>query len=131
MRDGKIWSLIKQTSALENGIALASGMFIVVMTSGIMWCTIRKPPVMADQIFAAVNNIHSQYFMESYIILACNLASTIAILSLSDVLPRMNWSSHFKFFLTLLLLGMIVFGIRMEMALFKLKLPSYPFRILF
>lgn len=101
------------------------------MTSGYMWVRIRSAPYVmysqhSIQYFAA--GLQSQLGMETQIVGILNGLSAISVIGLSTRVPSLK-NPVLRRVLTILCSAIIAASFSAEVALFRRKMPSYPFKL--
>lgn len=105
------------------------------MTSGFMWVKIRGVPYVA----LAPNGQSTQYFspglayqlgIESQLVAGLNLFGSGALILLGASAGKFMRGSRFQRPLVWVMAALALFAFSAELALFRRKVPGYPFRLL-
>ena len=103
--------------------------FVLLMTSGAMWVRIRDAPFRTrDGSKYIADGIQSQFGAEVLASVVLNGAAFLALLSVGSNDIKSRALRRISLFLSM---GIVVFAMGIQIAIFKAKLPSYPFRLIF
>ncbi|KAJ2714242.1 oligosaccharyl transferase subunit ost3/OST6 [Coemansia spiralis] len=117
----------------RNAWAVATIMFVLVMTSGFMWNRINAPPYMGQTrtgdaiLFAPVQN--QQYGVETQIVATAYATCALCVVFLVRHVPRVA-SGEQRTLVTFLVVASLVLVYSYITSVFRLKMPGYPYRLL-
>ncbi|KAJ1996816.1 oligosaccharyl transferase subunit ost3/OST6 [Coemansia sp. S85] len=117
----------------RNLWAIATIMFVLLMTSGFMWNKINDPPYMGQAkggevaLFVPTNN--QQFAVETQIVAVTYAVCALCIVILVRHAPKIQ-SADQRTFITLLFVAVLMLMFSYLNSVFRLKMPGYPFKLL-
>ncbi|KAI8325115.1 hypothetical protein GQ54DRAFT_255315 [Martensiomyces pterosporus] len=118
----------------KNVWAVASILFVLVMTSGFMWNRINDPPYMGQArdgdvvLFAPTNQ--QQFGVETQIIAATYAVCALCIVGLVRHVPKIQNQDQ-RTFVTFMFVVALVMTFSYLNSVFRMKMPGYPYKLLF
>ncbi|KAJ1999227.1 oligosaccharyl transferase subunit ost3/OST6 [Coemansia thaxteri] len=118
----------------RNVLAIASIMFVLLMTSGYMWNRINSPPYMGQSqqsgdVVLFVPTQNQQYGVETQIVAGTYAICALCIVVLVKHVPKIQ-SADQRTSVTLLFVFLLLFTFSYLNSVFRLKMPGYPFKML-
>lgn len=117
----------------RNIWAIATIMFVLLMTSGFMWCRINDPPYMGQAnsgdavLFAPSNN--QQYAVELQIVAVTYAVCALCVVVLVKHTPQIQNQDH-RTSMTFLFVFALALSYSYLYSIFRMKMQGYPFRLL-
>ncbi|KAJ1721660.1 oligosaccharyl transferase subunit ost3/OST6 [Coemansia erecta] len=117
----------------RNVWAIASILFVLLMTSGFMWNRINSPPYMGQTrsgdviLFAPVNN--QQYGVETQIVAVSYAVCAMCVVALVRHVPKIQNTDQ-RNFVTFMFVVALIMTFSYLNSVFRMKMPAYPFRML-
>ncbi|KAJ2324091.1 oligosaccharyl transferase subunit ost3/OST6 [Coemansia sp. RSA 2681] len=117
----------------RNLWAIATIVFVLLMTSGFMWNKINDPPFMGQsrsgdvQLFVPTNN--QQFGVETQIVALTYAVCALCIVALVRHAPKIQ-SADQRTFVTFVFVLVLMLMFSYLNSVFRLKMPGYPFKLL-
>ncbi|KAJ2019748.1 oligosaccharyl transferase subunit ost3/OST6 [Coemansia sp. S680] len=117
----------------RNLWAIATIMFVLLMTSGFMWNKINDPPYMGQTksgevaLFVPTNS--QQFAVETQIVAVTYAVCALCIVILVKHAPKIQGADQ-RTFVTLVFVLVLMLMFSYLNSVFRLKMPGYPFKLL-
>ncbi|KAJ1891053.1 oligosaccharyl transferase subunit ost3/OST6 [Kickxella alabastrina] len=117
----------------RNIWAIATILFVLLMSSGFMWSRINTPPYVGQTrsgdvvLFAPTNN--QQYGVETQIVAATYAVCALCIVALVRHVPRIPNVDQ-RNFVTFMFVIALIMSFSYLNSVFRMKMPGYPYKML-
>ncbi|KAJ2893678.1 oligosaccharyl transferase subunit ost3/OST6 [Coemansia aciculifera] len=117
----------------RNLWAIATIVFVLLMTSGFMWNKINDPPYIGQsrsgeaQLYVPTNN--QQFGIETQLVAATYAICALCIVALVQYAPKVQGADQ-RTFITFMFVVMLVLMFSYLNSVFRMKMPGYPFKLL-